>query len=80
MLTAVLGWIVTYLINVRGGGPSSGYASSGFFGGLTLGRVALLWVNRVVGERRVIFIYAALAIGYVSCPMASLANKGIDSS
>lgn len=58
------GWIVTYLIDVRGGGPSSGYASSGFFGGLTFGRIALLWVNRVVGERRVVFIYAALAIGF----------------
>ncbi|PVF93671.1 MFS general substrate transporter [Serendipita vermifera] len=57
------GWIVTYLIDVRGGGPSSGYVSSGFFGGLTLGRVALLWINKKVGERRVVFIYAALAIG-----------------
>ena len=44
------GWIVTYIIQVRGGGPSSGYISSGFFGGLTFGRVALLWVNnKVVG-------------------------------
>ncbi|CAG7850109.1 SubName: Full=Uncharacterized protein {ECO:0000313/EMBL:CCA72001.1} [Serendipita indica DSM 11827] len=58
------GWIVTYLIDVRGGGPSSGYVSSGFFGGLTLGRVALLRLNKLVGERRVVFIYAALAIGH----------------
>ncbi|KAG8809398.1 hypothetical protein FRC17_003459 [Serendipita sp. 399] len=57
------GWIVTFIIEVRGGGPSSGYVSSGFFGGLTLGRVALLWVNKKVGERRVVFIYALLAIG-----------------
>ncbi|KAG6377546.1 major facilitator superfamily domain-containing protein [Boletus reticuloceps] len=57
------GWIVTYVINVRGGGPSSGYISSGFFGGLMMGRVALLWLNRKVGERRVLFIYALLAIG-----------------
>jgi len=42
------GWIVTYVIEVRGGGPSSGYISSGFFGGLTFGRVALLWVNSKV--------------------------------
>ena len=42
------GWIVTYIIEVRGGGPSSGYISSGFFGGLTFGRVALLWVNSKV--------------------------------
>ncbi len=27
------GWIVTYVIDLRGGGPSAGYISSGFFGG-----------------------------------------------
>ncbi|KAG1800261.1 major facilitator superfamily domain-containing protein [Suillus plorans] len=74
------GWMVTYIIDVRGGGPSSGYISSGFFGGLMIGRVGLLWVNKKaspypvlsmqhrsqrsqVGERRVLFIYAILAIG-----------------
>ncbi|KAI6106938.1 major facilitator superfamily domain-containing protein [Pisolithus croceorrhizus] len=57
------GWIVTYIIDIRGGGPSSGYISSGFFGGLMTGRLCLLWVNRMVGERRVLFIYALLAIG-----------------
>ncbi|KAG9313550.1 MFS general substrate transporter [Chiua virens] len=56
-------WIVTYIIDVRGGGPSSGYISSGFFGGLMTGRVVLLWLNQKVGERRVLFIYALLAIG-----------------
>jgi hypothetical protein len=30
------GWIVTFLMNVRGGGPSSGYVSTGFFGGKCL--------------------------------------------
>ena len=29
------GWIVTYIIDVHGGGPSSGYISSGFFGGMS---------------------------------------------
>ncbi|KAF7977329.1 hypothetical protein HWV62_4107 [Athelia sp. TMB] len=57
------GWIVTFIIDVRGGGASSGYISAGFFGGLMVGRVALLWVNKKVGERRVLFIYAILAIG-----------------
>ncbi|PIL33534.1 MFS general substrate transporter [Ganoderma sinense ZZ0214-1] len=57
------GWIVTYVINLRGGGPSSGYISSGFFGGLMVGRLALLWVNKLVGEKRVIFLYGILAIG-----------------
>ena len=29
----IAGWIVTYVIQVRHGGPSSGYISAGFFGG-----------------------------------------------
>ncbi|KAI0676404.1 MFS general substrate transporter [Trametes maxima] len=57
------GWIVTYIINERHGGPNSGYISSGFFGGLTLGRVALLWINKKIGEWRVIFLYIAICIG-----------------
>ncbi|KAG1745199.1 MFS general substrate transporter [Suillus lakei] len=44
------GWMVTYIIDVRGGG-------------LMIGRVGLLWVNKMVGERRVLFIYSILAIG-----------------
>ncbi|TCD71913.1 hypothetical protein EIP91_000045 [Steccherinum ochraceum] len=57
------GWTVTYVMSLRGGGPSSGYISSGYFGGITLGRVLLLPVNKLIGERLVIFIYIALAIG-----------------
>ncbi|RDB30820.1 Bypass of stop codon protein 6 [Hypsizygus marmoreus] len=57
------GWIVTFIIEERHGGPSSGYISAGFFGGLMVGRVLLLWVNKKVGEHRAIFIYAVLAIG-----------------
>jgi hypothetical protein len=32
-LLRILGWIVTFMLDVRGGGPSSGYVSSGFFSG-----------------------------------------------
>ncbi|CAA7270200.1 unnamed protein product [Cyclocybe aegerita] len=56
------GWIVTFIIEVREGGPSSGYIASGFFGGLALGRVILLWVNKKIGERRVLFLYGILSI------------------
>ncbi|KAJ7512743.1 major facilitator superfamily domain-containing protein [Mycena galericulata] len=56
------GWITTYIIDVRGGGPTAGYISSGFFGGLMVGRLALLWLNRKIGEQRVLYLYAALAI------------------
>ncbi|KAJ7276082.1 MFS general substrate transporter [Mycena haematopus] len=57
------GWITTYIIDVRHGGPSSGYISSGFFGGIMVGRLALLWLNQKVGEQRVLYLYAFLAIG-----------------
>jgi hypothetical protein len=33
-LTLWKGWTVTYIISARGGGPSSGYISTGFFGGM----------------------------------------------
>jgi hypothetical protein len=42
------GWIVTYIIEERGGGHSAGYISSGFFGGLMLGRLGLMWLNKIV--------------------------------
>lgn len=32
-LALLTGWIVTYVQDVRSGGPSAGYISSGFFGG-----------------------------------------------
>jgi len=57
------GWIVTFIMDKRGGGHSSGYISSGFFGGLTVGRIALLWINRKIGEYRVIYLYSFLGLG-----------------
>ena len=57
------GWIVSYTIDVRGGGPSAGYISSGFFGGLALGRIVLLWVTKKLGNRTAIFVYMVLALG-----------------
>ncbi|KAI0774901.1 MFS general substrate transporter [Trametes elegans] len=57
------GWIVTYVRELRGGGDSSGYISSGFFAGLMLGRIGLLWVNHKIGERRAVFVYGLIAIG-----------------
>ncbi|KAM5546104.1 hypothetical protein V8D89_000230 [Ganoderma adspersum] len=56
------GWSVTYVQDKRHGGANAGYISSGFFAGLMLGRVLLMWVNRKIGERRILFIYAFLAI------------------
>jgi fucose permease len=56
------GWIVTFLRTVRGAGPSAGYVSTGFFAGLTLGRVLHVWLARVVQERYALFGYGAIAI------------------
>jgi len=42
------GWVVTYIIDERGGGPDAGYISAGFFGGLMLGRLVLLPINALV--------------------------------
>ncbi|CCL99206.1 uncharacterized protein FIBRA_01221 [Fibroporia radiculosa] len=57
------GWIVTFIEQERGGGASAGYISSGFFGGLMLGRIILMWLNRKIGERWVIVLYALIVIG-----------------
>ncbi|KAH8110133.1 MFS general substrate transporter [Phellopilus nigrolimitatus] len=46
------GWIVTFVIDTRGGGSSSGYLTSGFFAGITLGRLSLLWFNKLVKSLR----------------------------
>ncbi|PCH35199.1 MFS general substrate transporter [Wolfiporia cocos MD-104 SS10] len=56
------GWIVTFIEERRGGGASAGYISSGFFGGLMLGRLTLMWLNRKIGERWVIVVYAFIVI------------------
>ncbi|KIO26091.1 hypothetical protein M407DRAFT_15159 [Tulasnella calospora MUT 4182] len=56
------GWIFTYLVKERGGGPSAGYVSAGFFGGLTLGRLVLLPINDLIGHKRVVYVYSILAI------------------
>jgi fucose permease len=42
------GWIVTYVVQERNGGPSAGYISSGFFGGLAMGRVILIPLTKLV--------------------------------
>ncbi|KAJ7252973.1 MFS general substrate transporter [Mycena rebaudengoi] len=58
----ISGWIVTFMIQVRGGGSSSGYIAAGFAGGVTIGRIALIWVNSKIGESRAVYIYSLIAI------------------
>jgi fucose permease len=58
-----LGWVVEFLVSVRKGVPSKvGYVASGFWGGLTVGRVVLADVTFKLGEQRMIFVYLGLAL------------------
>ena len=54
-------WTVTYIVEHRSGGASSSYISTGFFGGLAIGRVALLWINEKVGEHLIIYAYIVIS-------------------
>ncbi|KAJ7432132.1 MFS general substrate transporter [Mycena galericulata] len=60
---AIAGWTVTFMVTVRGGGPSAGYIAAGFAGGVTLGRITLIWVSTKIGDNRGVYIYSIIAIG-----------------
>jgi fucose permease len=54
---------VQFLVEVRDGDPEKvGYVASIFWAGFTLGRIALADVTHRFGERRMVFIYIALAL------------------
>ncbi|PYI18833.1 MFS general substrate transporter [Aspergillus violaceofuscus CBS 115571] len=57
------GWLVQFLVSVRHGDPEKvGYIASAFWGGFTVGRVALADITHKFGERRMVFAYMTLAI------------------
>ena len=57
------GWVVEFLIRERGGEAKDvGYVASGFWGGLTAGRVLLGDLTFRLGERRMVFLYLVLAV------------------
>ncbi|KAJ7135831.1 major facilitator superfamily domain-containing protein [Mycena epipterygia] len=60
---AISGWTVSFMVTVRGGGSSSGYIAAGYSGGVTLGRIILIWVNKKMGENRGVYVYSIIAIG-----------------
>ncbi|KAI1644647.1 MFS general substrate transporter [Daldinia loculata] len=58
------GWIVEFMIQVRNGEPfASGMTATGFWLGLTIGRVILGFVTPRVGEKRAIMIYLPITMG-----------------
>ncbi|MCH0629139.1 MFS transporter [Kocuria palustris] len=61
---SMAGWIVTYCINYRHGNPATmGYIASGFWAGLTIGRMLLTRpLHRFVGVHHGVVLVLAIAI------------------
>ena len=58
------GWVVVFMMQARGGQPfQSGLVPTGFWLGITIGRVTLGFVTARLGERLAIAIYLLIAIG-----------------
>lgn len=58
------GWIVTFMIRVRHGQPfASGMTATGFWLGITMGRVTLGFITPKIGERLAVSIYIVCALG-----------------
>jgi fucose permease len=61
---AVGGWIVTFMRRVRDGTPfNAGMVATGFWLGMTIGRVVLGFVTPRIGEKRAIAIYLPICMG-----------------
>lgn len=73
------GWAVAYIVEVRGGGDDSGYVSSGFFGGLMVGRIVHLAVVRYLSEQKAVWVYTAIALGLqiVSLVVATFFERNV---
>ena len=57
---SISGWIISFLIKARHGDPAKvGYVTSGFFGGIALGRLTLTYFASRVGIRRYVFFLIA---------------------
>lgn len=61
---ALGGWIVTFLLNYRKGDPETvGYVASGFWGGLTIGRLILTkLLHKYIGIRRGVLLVSIISI------------------
>ncbi|KAI1426501.1 major facilitator superfamily transporter [Xylaria sp. FL1777] len=54
---SISGWVISFLIATRNGNPSAvGNVTSGFWGGITLGRFVLSPVGARVGEKRFVYL------------------------
>ncbi|KAI1611717.1 major facilitator superfamily domain-containing protein [Exophiala viscosa] len=62
---AISGWVISYLIYYRKGDPSQvGNVTSGFWGGITVGRFVLTHFAHKMGERLAVFVLIAGAAAF----------------
>ena len=61
---SITGWIISFMIKDRHGDPSKvGYTSSGFFAGLTIGRLFLTFFAPRIGIKLYVYILLVIATG-----------------
>ncbi|KAE8550930.1 hypothetical protein EYB25_007162 [Talaromyces marneffei] len=59
------GWVVTFMMRVRDGGAfASGMTATGFWIGITVGRVVLGFVTPRIGEKIAIIVYLVAAMAF----------------
>jgi len=58
---SISGWVISFLIDYRAGDPTRvGYVTSGFWGGITLGRFILVAPANKIGARISVVVFVAL--------------------
>lgn len=62
---SISGWVISFLINTRKGNPNTvGYVTSGFWGGITLGRFFLSAPAHKIGEKLFVYMVVVGAAGF----------------
>jgi fucose permease len=62
------GWLVSFMLKVRHGQPfGSGLVATGFWGGITVGRMVLGFVTGKIGEKAAIAAYLAISMVLELC-------------
>lgn len=62
---ALGGWVVTFMLELRAGEDfASGMVATGFWLGLTMGRVVLGFITGRIGEKLAVTLYLALCVGF----------------
>lgn len=62
------GWLVTFMLKVRDGEPfASGLVATGFWLGITVGRIVLGFVTGKIGEKSAIAAYLVISVGLELC-------------